>query len=177
MDIVRLFLSIAIAALAASAQPREIPNPALPGSGQSYLALSPEGRAYLSWTEPSGGGHRLQFAVWENQAWRPAGRVAEGASWFVNWADYRTFLPLAGGAFAAHWLEKSGSYSYGIKLAQLPTASASWKIVFAPKVQKEGQYTGFASLVPLAQGMGAAYLAPGAGGGEEDKSLRFVDRR
>ena len=176
MDVLRTFLSIAIAALAANAQPREIPNPALPGSGQSYLAISPEGRAYLSWTEPSGTGYRLQFAVWEDEAWRPAGRVAEGASWFVNWADYPTFLPMAGGALAAHWLEKSGSssYSYGIKLAQLRTPSASWKIVFAPTVRKEGQYTGFASLVALAQGMGASYLAPGAGGGEEDKSLRFV---
>jgi hypothetical protein len=165
-----------MAVVAVCAQTREIPNPALAGSGQSYLAVSPDGRVYLSWTEPSGTGYRLQFAVWENESWQLAGRVAEGATWFVNWADYPTFLPLPGGAFAAHWLEKAGSssYSYGIKLAQLRTASASWKIVFAPKVQKEGQYTGFVSLVALAQGMGAAYLAPGTGGGEEDKALRFV---
>src|SRR5437899_534267 len=120
MDTFRVSLLIVVSGVAAFAQPRDIPNPALPGSGQSYLASSPDGRVYLSWTQPSGAGHRLQFAVWENESWRLAGRVAEGSNWLVNWADYPTFLPLPGGAFAAHWLEKAGSssYSYGIKLAQ-----------------------------------------------------------
>ena len=30
---------------------REIPSPAGPGSGQPYMTVSPDGRAYLSWIE------------------------------------------------------------------------------------------------------------------------------
>jgi len=176
MAILRTNVLILATVIGATAQPREIPNPALPGSGQSYLAAGPDGRIYLSWTEPAEAGHRLQFAVWQKESWRLLGRVAEGPNWFVNWADYPTFLPLPGDALAAHWLEKAGGskYSYGIKMAQRSSSASPWKILFAPQVQKEGQYTGFVSLVALSKGMGAAYLAPAPGGGEEDKSLRFV---
>jgi hypothetical protein len=121
-------------------------------------------------------GHRLQFALWDKQAWQLSGHVSEGPNWFVNWADYPTFLPLPDGSLVAHWLEKASSskYSYGIKLAQLASSSSTWKIVFAPQVKKEGQYTGFVSLVALSKGMGAAYLAPRDGAGQEYKALRFV---
>lgn len=173
----RLIAAVLLAA-SASAQAREIPNPSLPGSGQSYLSASADGRIYLSWIEPAPLGHRLQFAAWENESWKLVGSVSEGPHWVVNWADYPTFLPLSGGAFIAHWLERAGEgskYTYGMKVAHQPKTDAPWKVLFAPEVKQEGQYTGFVSLVALAKGMGAAYLAPGTGKGEEDKSLRFVE--
>lgn len=153
-----------------------IPNPASAGSGQPYLSTSPDGRIYLSWIEPHGAGHRLQFAEWNGGSWKSTAIAAEGANWFINWADYPTFLPLAPGAFAAHWLERTSSskYSYGIKLALVASPGSLWRTVFAPQVQEEGQYTGFVSLVALPRRIGVAYLAPGIGGGEEAKSLRFA---
>lgn len=165
-----------ISGLPVHAQSREVANPASAGSGQPYLSMSSDGRIYLSWVEPYREGHRLQFAEWKGDGWKSTATAAEGLSWFVNWADYPTFLPLDRGAFVAHWLEKTSSskYSYGIKVAQLAGPGSPWRTVFAPQVQKDGQYTGFASLVALPQGIGAAYLAPGTAGGEEDKSLRFV---
>ena len=168
-------MSILIAG--AAAQMREIPNPAAAGSGQSYLTKGPDGRIYLSWTEPFKTGHRLQYAVREGDKWRPLGQVADGANWFVNWADYPTFLALADGSFAAHWLEMyaKSKYSYGIKLARRDKAGSVWKILFSPKAPaEEGQYYGFVSMMPWGDSMGASYLAPGKGAEEEAKSLRFA---
>lgn len=173
---IRVSALLFLIAVLGSAETREVPNPAPPGSGQSFLVAGPDGKAYLSWIEPAGEGrNRLRFAVRENDDWRLLGTVSEGPNWFVNWADYPTLLPLGKGAFAAHWLEKmsSSKYTYGIKLTQSADGS-SWKTVFAPEVRHEGQYTGFVSLVALPTGLGAAYLAPSAGLGEHDKALRFA---
>lgn len=172
----RTLIAICAIGLGVNAQTREFANPAPPGSGQPYLSASSDGRIYLSWVEPHGTGHRLQFAERDNGSWKSAATVAEGPNWFINWADYPTFLPLERGAFVAHWLEKTSSskYSYGIKLAHLAGPGSPWRIVFAPQVPKDGQYTGFVSLVALSRGIGAAYLAPGPVGEEEHKSLRFV---
>ena len=129
------------------AQARDIPNPADPSQ---WTVLSVAGRwANLleldrAWV---GTGHRLQFAVWEKESWKLLGRVAEGPRWVVNWADYPTFLPLPGGAFAAHWLERAAGeakYTYGIKVAHLASSASAWKTLFAPECpREEGQYTGF----------------------------------
>ena len=159
------------------AETKHIPNPAPPGSSQAYLVAGPEGKVYLSWIEPAKAGRSsLRFAVRNNGDWHLLGTISEGANWFVNWADYPTLLPMREGVFAAHWLEKKGhsTYSYGIRLAQSAAGGASWKILFAPEVRQEGQYTGFASLVTLSRELGAAYLAPTPEGGEHDKALRFA---
>ncbi|HWB84397.1 MAG TPA: hypothetical protein VG675_09680 [Bryobacteraceae bacterium] len=169
-------LALLFAASIAIAQPKEIPNPAGPGSGQPFLVADAGGRVYLSWIEPDGeGGHQLRFAVRDGQNWQTNTPAATGRNWFVNWADYPTFLPLPNGGLAAHWLEKSGDskYSYGLKVAQ-STGAGSWSLSFAPKVHRPNDYTGFVSLIPISEGVGVAYLAPGAKGGEEDKSLRFA---
>ena len=174
--ILRTSVLIFATAVFTFAQPVQISNPAPAGSGQSFLVSGPDGKIYLSWIEPVGLGiHRLQYAVRNGDTWRVLGAAAEGRNWFINWADYPTFLPLPNGTLAAHWLEKDSAskYSYGIKLAQ-SSGGSPWRISFAPRVQQADQYTGFVSLVAFARGMGAAYLAPGTRGGEEDKSLRFV---
>jgi hypothetical protein len=118
----------------------------------------------------------MRFAVLGEADWRLLGTVSEGPNWFVNWADYPTLLPLREGVFAAHWLERKSSskYSYGVKLALSVAGGSSWKTVFAPEVEQEGQYTGFVSLVALSKGLGAAYLGPAPHGGEHDKALRFA---
>ena len=162
-----------------AAESVEIPNPAPAGSGQAYLTTAPDGSVYLAWIEPSGKGHRLQYAQRTGDSWRSLGSIASGENWFVNWADYPTLLPLGNEEFAAHWLEKAGAtqYTYGIKIAQSRPGKTPWRVAFAPKVPRKGQYTGFVSLVALpGGGIGGSYLAPGlkGGEGEEDKSLHFV---
>lgn len=177
MTHIRASTLMLLAAMVACAAPKEIPNPARPGSGQPFLAIGPDGKVYLSWVEPLAAGRsRMPFAVLEDAGWRLLGTVSEGPNWFVNWADYPTLLPLTGGVFAAHWLEKrsSSKYSYGIKLALSLAGGSSWKTVFAPEVEQEGQYTGFVSLSALPKGLGAAYLGPAPDGGEHEKALRFV---
>lgn len=172
----RFLSSLAFVAVAAIAGPKEIQNPAGPGSGQSFLIADAAGKVYLSWIEPTpAGGHRLQFAIRDGETWRVKGPAAEGRNWFVNWADYPTLLPLPAGTVAAHWLEKfaDSKYSYGLKVTQ-SSATGAWRVAFAPKVEREGDYTGFVSLIGLGQGIGVAYLAPGPRGGEEDKTLRFA---
>ena len=50
----------------ASAQVRELPSPAGQGSGQPNLAVSPDGRVYLSWVDRLGDGQfSLRFATKE----------------------------------------------------------------------------------------------------------------
>ena len=64
-------LALLFAASIAVAQPKEIPNPAGPGSGQPFLVADAGGRVYLSWIEPDGdGGHQLRFAVRDGQKWQ-----------------------------------------------------------------------------------------------------------
>ncbi len=165
---------ILLAAAIAKAQARDIPNPAPPGSGQAFLVAGADGRVYLSWTESVGSARRLEVAVWDKGAWNLVGQVASGERWLVNWADSPSFLPLPGGAFAAHWLERTGADSYTFKVAQSAGRAADWKVIFAPKV-KEGGESGFVSLVPLANGLGAAYLAPGSAPGKDGNALHFAE--
>ena len=58
-------LLLAVAALLMSgfgtAEVREIPSPAGPGSGQPNLVAGPDGRIYLSWLEQAGDANRLRL--------------------------------------------------------------------------------------------------------------------
>lgn len=174
---IRVSVWILLIASIAGAATKEIPSPAPPGSGQPFLTTSPDGQVYLSWVEQLAEGRsRMRFAVLGEAGWQLLGTVSEGPSWFVNWADYPTLLPLREGVFAGHWLEKksNSTYSYGVKLALSVAGGSSWKTVFAPEVEQEGQYTGFVSLLALSQGLGAAYLGLAPHGGEHDTALRFA---
>src|SRR5215475_4973293 len=92
----------------ASAQVRELTSPAGTGSGQPNLAVSPDGRVYLSWIERLGEGtFSLRFATLEKDGWSTPRVIAEGSNWFVNWADFPSMVALPDGSLAAHWLIKN----------------------------------------------------------------------
>src|SRR5262245_31292522 len=67
------------------AQVRELQSPAGAGSGQPNLAVSPDGRIYLSWIERVGEGrYSLRFSTKEGDGWSAPWIIAEGSNWFVN---------------------------------------------------------------------------------------------
>ena len=87
-------------------EPLATPAPA--GSAEPNLTVA-DGRAYLSWLEPTpASGHALRFATLENGQWSAPRTVAQGSRFFVNWADFPSLHALPGGRLAAHWLERSG---------------------------------------------------------------------
>jgi hypothetical protein len=104
------------------AQVREFVSPGGQGSGQPNLTVSSDGRVYLSWIERHAEGKvSLRFSTLEKGAWTTPGVIAEGANWFVNWADFPSMIALPDGSLAAHWLVKSGAgtFEYRARLHRL----------------------------------------------------------
>ena len=132
----------------------EIPVPAGAGSALPRLTESANGRVLLSWTEPSGGAsHALRFAQWVNGGWSRPITVAEGKSWFLNWADFPS-VSVNKQVVTAHYLAKSGTgtYAYDVNIRVSPDAGKTWTPSIVP--HRDGTETehGFASLVPRADG-------------------------
>jgi len=161
---------------------RELGSPAGPGSGEPNLAIAPDGRVLLSWIEPAGEGrHTLRYAHLDGSGtWSPPQMIAEGAGWFVNWADFPALAVLPDGTLFAHWLAKSGpsTYAYDVQVASSRGGGATWNGPIVP--HRDGTQTehGFVSMTPwgpAAMGViwldgrktaGAAHSAHGAAGAE-----------
>jgi hypothetical protein len=170
----------------ALAQVREMPSPAGAGSGQPNLAMSPDGRVYLSWIERLGNGRfSLRFAVKEGDGWAAPRAIAEGSNWFVNWADFPSMIALPDGSLAAHWLVKSGpgTFEYDVTISRSFDGGKTWGKPFIP--HRDGVKTehGFVSLFAAQDGALAAVwldgreMKPGAGDhdhGRGNMTLRYV---
>lgn len=142
---------------------RQMDAPAAPGSGEPNLAVAPDGQVLLSWIEPAGeGSHRLRYAARpRGGAWSEPRTVAEGAGWFVNWADFPALAALPDGTLFAHWLAKSGSgtYAYDVRVTASRDGGQTWSTPVVP--HRDGTQTehGFVSMVPWsAQAMGLVWL-------------------
>jgi hypothetical protein len=174
----------------ALAQVRELPSPAGPESGQPNLAVSPDGRVYLSWIERLGAGrYSLRFAVKEGDGWSAPRVIAEGSNWFVNWADFPSLVALTDGSLAAHWLVKSGpgTFDYDVTIARSLDGGKTWGRPLVP--HRDGVKTehGFVSMFGSKDGALAAVwldgreMKPGASDGSNDHghgrgnmTLRYV---
>jgi hypothetical protein len=169
------------------AQVRELPSPAGAGSAQPNLTVSPDGRVYLSWIERLGEGRfSLRFAVREGDGWSAPRVIAEGANWFVNWADFPSMVVLPDGSLAAHWLVKSGSgtFDYDVTIAQSFDGGKTWGRPFVPHRDGGRAEHGFVSLFAAQDGALAAVwldgreMQPSAGDhGHGNMTLRYVKVR
>ncbi|MCC6991268.1 MAG: exo-alpha-sialidase [Acidobacteria bacterium] len=159
-----------------------LPTPAGADSGMYSLATAADGRTYLVWIEPvASGGHALKFSRLEGDAWQAPVQIAQGANWFVNWADHPTLTATAEGRLFVHWLvntgKKSGSYGYGIRVATSTDRGATWTTAFEEGFQNVSDYSGFLSFLPTARGVDAVYLTPlhpDDGSGEEHEHVKTV---
>lgn len=92
--LVALILFAGLLLRAAAAPPLPIvtlPVPSAPGAMGSSLALGPDGAAYLSWLEPTGGENwAMKFSRFDaaHLTWGETRAIAQGADFFVNWADF-----------------------------------------------------------------------------------------
>lgn len=156
---------------------REIPSPAAPGSGEPNLAVSGDGRVYLTWVEPAAdSAHALRFSVLGDGGWSAPRTVASGPGWFVNWADFPSLAALPGGQLAAHWLQRSGEgrYAYDVRIARSADGGATWSEGVVPHRDGVPAEHGFVSLwAAEGDSVGAVWLdgrkyaaAEGGGAGE-----------
>lgn len=171
------------------AQVRELPSPAGQGSGQPNLTVAPNGRVYLSWIERLGEGRfSLRFAVKEGDGWSAPRVIAEGANWFVNWADFPSMVVLPDGSLAAHWLVKGGpgTFDYDVTISRSFDGGRSWSKPFIPHRDGVKAEHGFVSLFAAKDGNLAAVwldgreMKPAEGSGSDhghgrgNMTLRYV---
>jgi hypothetical protein len=161
----QVFLAICCLLPGASlAQVRELPSPAGAGSAQPNLTVSPDGRVHLSWIERLDGGRfSLRFAVREGEGWSAPRVIAEGANWFVNWADFPSMVVLPDGSLAAHWLVKSapGTFDYDVAIARSFDGGKTWSKPFTPHRDGVKAEHGFVSLFAEKDGSLAAVWLDG----------------
>jgi hypothetical protein len=171
-------LTLALPALAGCARdPVPQPLETAAGSGAMLPRLNSDaaGRVWLSWVEPASGGHALRFSALEDERWGPARTAARGENWFVNWADFPSLVHLGDERFAAHWLRKleGGPYAYEVLMAVSSDGGEHWSSPVTPHGDGTATEHGFASLFPVAGGVGAVWLdgrntgGGGDGGGHD----------
>lgn len=97
-------------------------------AAQPNLDVDADGRVLLSWVEPTAQGHRLRLAHFNGTAFDTPRTAAEGARWFVNWADFPAVRRVAAKTLAAFWLQKSSDqpYAYDVRLARSVDAGVTW---------------------------------------------------
>ncbi len=185
--LISLFTSLWLFSAPGFAQVRELLSPAGQGSGQPNLAVSPNGRVYLSWIERLGEGRfSLRFAVKEGDGWSTPRVIAEGANWFVNWADFPSMVALPDGSLAAHWLVKSGpeTFDYDVTISRSFDGGKTWGKPFVPHRDGVKAEHGFVSMFAAKDGSLAAVWLDGRemkadpndahGHGHGNMTLRYV---
>ncbi len=152
--------------------PLALQSPAPDGSRFPHLAPGGEG-VVMSWlqVEPDGRA-RLRHATYSGAAWSPVGTVAEGADWFVNWADFPSVVPVSDRTWVAHWLQQrpGGVYAYDVRIAVSDDSGATWGAPFSPHDDGTATEHGFVTLLPAGAGARAFWLDGRHTSGEHDHS-------
>lgn len=131
------------------------------GSGEANLHATADGRAVLTWLEPTAsGGHALRLAVRTAGAWSEPRAIVDGREFFVNWADFPSLTTLEGGTWMVHWLEKvaSGPYAYHVQVALSADGGATWSAPLVPHRDVSPAEHGFVSMVPWEAGVALVWL-------------------
>lgn len=132
-----------------------IPSPSTHG-GESNLFVSETEQVYLSWVEYlNDSTDALLFSKLEDNQWSSPIEIARGNNWFVNWADFPSFVayPDDGASFATHWLQKSaeGTYDYDIHISQSSDGGTSWGASFVPHKDSIPAEHGFVTMFPISE--------------------------
>ena len=133
----------------------ELPAPSKE-SATPNLFVSESGQVYLSWVEYlNDTTDALKYATLEQASWSTPQTIATGSDWFVNWADFPSFVSYKDGGqtLAAHWLQKSnsGTYDYDVHIAQSLDAGKTWQPSFIPHRDSIAAEHGFVSMLPLSK--------------------------
>lgn len=180
-------LAVLAALASACAQPGGAPGapvvtplevPAGAGAAQPSAAVWGD-RAMVSWIEPVDDEHALRFAAWDGAAWTEPATVAQGADWFVNWADFPSMLALDDRTLVAHWLQRSGpgTYAYDVMLTRSADAGATWSRPVRPHHDATQTEHGFVTLFPHGDDAGIVWLDGRAFAGEDatrEMMVRFT---
>ncbi len=134
---------------------RKVDVPATQGSRYPFVTKGADGKIYLCWLEPGPRKtFRLRFTVFQNGEFREARTIAQGADWFVNWADFPSISALADGTLAAHWLARNGkdTYTYGVRICCSTDGVRTWTTPFWLHNDRSECEHGFVSLLPQDDG-------------------------
>ena len=133
-----------------------------PGSRAHNLHATADGRVVLTWHEPTpGSGSALKLVVREASGrWSEPRTVVDGNAFFVNWADFPSFLELPSGRWMVHWLQKTAptSYAYHVMVATSDDQGATWSKPFSPHRDTSPTEHGFVSMVPWQGGAALVWL-------------------
>ena len=106
------------------------------------------------------GGHALRLAKLEGRRWSAPRTVAEGDSFFVNWADFPALVAVTAKHLAVSWPWKrpGGTYAYDVRLAQSFDGGATWSAPLTPHRDGVATEHGFVSLAAEAGKVRAVWL-------------------
>ena len=137
-----------------------IASPAGPGSAEPYLSVGNGGHVYMSWLEPADSGHALRFAMHDGSAWTAPRTIVSRRDFFVNWADFPSLVVLDSQRLAAHWLQKNGTgtYAYGVRIAQSRDGGMSWDTPVTPHRDSSPNEHGFVAMWRDSAQLGAVWL-------------------
>lgn len=134
-----------------------IKSPARAGSGQPYLAIAADGSVFLSWLEVADSARRaLKVSRLTNNAWGTPYTVAQGDSFFVNWADVPVVAALGSNNLMVAWLWMSGGdrSAYHVRVSGSVDGGRRWTLPIIPHRDGTPTEHGFVSIV-LAEERGA----------------------
>ena len=135
-------------------------SPADSLTAEPHLFADPNGGVFLSWVEKRRDTSRFWFSKLSGSQWLQPALIAQGTSWFVNWADYPMLASNGNGNLVAHLLDKNGTskYAYDVKVYISKDSGASWRPPFVLHDDGKAAEHGFVTLVPFADKVFVTWL-------------------
>ena len=115
------------------------------------LAVDPARGLVLTW-QTRDDGAALRYALLDaNGREIRRGVVAQGADWFVNWADFPSLVVLDNNDWVTYWLQKSApdTYAYDLRVVRSANGGGRWSEPLTPHDDGTRTEHGFASLLAL----------------------------